>query len=424
MSSLYSAILLLSINLGLLWLLMAAPVGTRTIRVRRAFRQTPEALWQALDLSGAHADWHHGVISSRPVPERPGLIEQTYRHLDRKGQPIRRLLAVRPTVPGAGDAALYGYTATVVDDSTLDGRFWHHFRERRQVMPSDGGATVMVEQTDTYRGLAFLIFRYFALRRELRALEGWLKTGRSEPNGIFEHPLVQAALAVVSTLLLWPFFGLNASGLMISIFLTLVIVLHELGHMAAYRTFGHGSVRMIFLPLLGGIAIGGRPYNSLFEVATCALMGPGMSAFLVPILIAGIEASDAGWLPPEWRGPLLVFLLILGAFNLLNLLPMDRFDGGQVLRQIFPGKASLILSSFAITLAILAVGWSIGLTATTLLAALAVFTLLSLIGSGSIKPNQALEKMSSGERMLVCFGLYAAVSMHAYAIRYASHILF
>jgi hypothetical protein len=35
---------------------------------------------------------------------------------------------------------------------------------------------------------------------------------------------------------------------MISTFLTMVIALHELGHMAAYRMFGHTSVRMIFIP--------------------------------------------------------------------------------------------------------------------------------------------------------------------------------
>lgn len=423
-SSFYSAILLLAINIGLLWLLMAAPVGTRTVRIRRSFRQTPAALWRAIDPAGSSADWHHGVISSQPIPDRPGVVEQIYRHIDRKGQPVRRLLAVQPTDVVDGDTDMHGYTAQIVDDSTLDSRFWRHFHERRQVVATAEGALLTVEQTDTYRGLAFLIFRYFALRREMRALDGWLATGQSKPNGIFEHPLVQTLLAVFSTFLLWPFFGLHPAGLMISTFLTMVIVLHELGHMAAYRTFGHRKVRMIFIPLLGGLAIGGRPYNSLFEVATCALMGPGMSAFFVPILIAAVEATNADWLPAQLRGPLLVFLLILGAFNLLNLLPMYRFDGGQVLRQIFVRRSSLVAGSFGITLVILGVGWSIGLSLTALLAALAVFTLLSLIGFGSVKPKEELEKMSAAERMLVSFGLYAAVSMHGYAIIYSADALF
>jgi Zn-dependent protease len=181
---------------------------------------------------------------------------------------------------------------------------------------------------------------------------------------------------------------------------------------------------MIFIPLLGGIAIGGRPYNSVFEVATCALMGPGMSAFLVPILIAAREASEAGLLPHMLAGPILIFLLILGGFNLLNLLPMYRFDGGQVLRQVFLQRKALVGASFAVTLAILCVGWLIGAPNNALLAGLAVFTLLSLIGSGSVKPKEKLEPMGSAERLLVGFGLYSAVAMHSYAVIYAAKALF
>lgn len=424
MSSMHSAIFLLVINLGLLWLLMAAPVGTRTIRMRRTFREGSDALWRAIDPSGDSADWHHGVISSKPLADRPGIIEQTYDRIDRKGQPIRRLLAVSPLDPTETLPGSHGYTARIVDDSTLDSHFWQNFHERREIVSTREGATLIVEQTDRYRGFAFYVFRYFALRRELHALQGWMATGQSKPNGYFEHPLMQSAMAVLSTLMLWPFFSRSLAGLMISTFLTLVIVLHELGHMAAYRTFGHRKVRMIFIPLLGGIAIGGRPYNSLFEVATCALMGPGMSAFFVPILIAGVEATAGGLLPPSGHGPLLVFLLILGGFNLLNLLPMYRFDGGQVLRQIFRNRFALLAASFGITSAILFVGWQIGLTTNALLASLAVFTLLSFIGFGSVKPKENLDEMSGGERMLVSFGLYAAVAMHGYAVIYAADLLF
>ena len=416
----HSAILLLVINLGLLWLLMAAPIGRRTIRLRRIFREETDVIWRAIDPAGDNADWHHGVISSQSLADRPGVVEQTYRHVDRRGQPIRRLLAVTPLE----ETDARGYTARIIDDSTLDSRFWQNFHERRQIVSTPSGTMLIVEQTDSYRGLAFYLFRYFALRREMHALKGWMETGQSKPNGYFEHPLIQSAMAVLSTLILWPFFSLNMAGLMISTFLTMAIVLHELGHMAAYRTFGHRKVRMIFIPLLGGIAIGGRPYNSLFEVATCALMGPGMSAFLVPILIMGTEATTGGLLPYALHGPLLVFLLILGGFNLLNLLPMYRFDGGHVLRQIFRSRWALLTSSFGITSAILLVGWQIGMTTDALLASLAVFTLLSLIGSGSVKPKESLDEMSGAERMLVSFGLYAAVAMHGYAVIYSAGLLF
>lgn len=421
MTALQSAALLLFINLGLLWLLMRMPLGLRTICLKRTFRRAPEELWSAINPSGTNANWHHSVVSSKPLDNRADMVEQIYSHLDRNGNQQRRLLALEPLAAAGGR----GFHTRIADDSTLDAAFWRDFRESRIVRRLPDGAEIEITQTDRYRGLASLLFRYFVLWRELRALEGWLETGRSVPQGYVEHPAVQFGLALISTLLLWPFFGLTVSGLMISAFLTLVIALHELGHLAAYRTFGHESVRMIFVPLLGGIAIGGRPYKSQFEVAVCALMGSGMSAFAVPILVAGYNGTARDLLLPEQLGsPLLIFLLILGGFNLLNLLPMQRFDGGQVLRQVFTTRRSLIWASFATTIFILWIGWELGISAKMLMAGLAVFILLSMIGASSVKPRHKLDQMKDGERILVAFGLFAAIAIHGYAVLFSAEKLF
>ena len=118
------------------------------------------------------------------------------------------------------------------------------------------------------------------------------------------------------------------------------------------------------------------------------------------------------------------FLLILGAFNLLNLLPMYRFDGGQVLRQIFPSRPMLVAGSFGVTLIILGIGWAIGLPTMAIIAGLAVFILMSLISVGRVKPREALVPMSGGERLLAGFGLYSALASHGYAILFACANLF
>ena len=144
---------------------------------------------------------------------------------------------------------------------------------------------------------------------------------------------------MLSAFILWPFFGLNLGGLALAAVLTSVVALHELGHMAAFRLKGHRKVRMIFIPLLGGIAIGGRPYDSRFEVAFVALMGAGFSAFLVPLLIAA--SALAGGEGYRLAAALLATLAGCAAlFNIANLVPVWKFDGGQVLRQICPGAAS------------------------------------------------------------------------------------
>ena len=142
----------------------------------------------------------------------------------------------------------------------------------------------------------------------------------------------------LSALILWPLFGLTRRGLGAGRVLTAVVALHELGHMAAFRVMGHRKVRMIFIPLLGGIAIGGRPYDSRFEVAFVALMGAGFSAFLVPIAIASSDlARPTGY--PLAAGVLATLAGFAALFNIANLVPVWKFDGGQVLRQIFPSRA-------------------------------------------------------------------------------------
>jgi Zn-dependent protease len=413
------ALILLSINLGLIWLLMAAPIGMRTIRLRRALAEAPDRVWEAVHPLGRDALWYEAVIEVEAEPET-GRVVQRLAHSDRRGEPIRRTLELSD-LDGPWQHA---YEARVVEDSTLDSSFWQSFRERRMVAASGSGAELVIEQTDRYRGLAFLVFRFFALRREADALAGWLASGKVERRRLFEQPGTQLLMAVVSTFALWPFFGLSANGLIYSSILTVVIALHELGHLAAYRAFGHGTVRMIFIPLLGGVAIGGRPYNSRFEVAVCALMGPGMSAFLVPVLVAAHAAlAGAGYGHPL-AGYALVALLVLAAFNLLNLLPMSRFDGGQVLKQVFPTQDGLLGGTFLVTAAILFTGWRVGVPSQALYGGLAVMALLSLSNRSGVKMREALVEMPGGERLLAGFGYYAAIAIHAYGLVFACDILF
>lgn len=413
------ALILLIANLGLIWLLMAAPLGVRTIRLRRTLHENPERVWQAVYPLGRDALWYPSLIDSA-VEAETGRVVQQLSHADRRGNPIRRTLEVSEL----GGPWSHGYEARVVEDSALDSSFWANYSERRMVGASPQGTELVVEQTDRYRGLAFLVFRFFALRRELNALSGWLEKGKIEQSGLFEQPGTQVLMAVLSTLVLWPFFGLNAVGLIYSCLLTVVIALHELGHLAAYRAFGHQKVRMIFIPLLGGLAIGGRPYNSRFEVAACALMGPGMSAFLVPVMVAAHTTLASGMSEKAYAGYALVFLLVLSAFNLLNLLPMSRFDGGQVLRQVFPTQDGLLGGTFLVTAAILFTGWRVGIPSQALFGGLAVMALLSLSNRASVKMREELIDMTGGERLFAGFGYYAALAIHAYGLVYACDLLF
>ncbi|URK87953.1 hypothetical protein LP421_10025 [Rhizobium sp. RCAM05350] len=185
------AIALLVINVGLLWILLAVPIGLRTVRVHGSFRASRAKVWHAVFPLGTSADWHHSVLTSRSLPDTPNRVQQTYTHLDRHGQPIVRSLEITETLPGTE------YDARVLDDSALDAVFWKDFHERRRLVEDGEVVHLTIEQTDRYRGVAFLIFRFFALRREVKALQQWLETGQSKPARVaFEHPLVQSGLAL------------------------------------------------------------------------------------------------------------------------------------------------------------------------------------------------------------------------------------
>ena len=154
------ALFLLIANLGLIWLLMAAPLGVKTIRLRRTLHENPDRVWQAIHPLGRDALWYPSLIDSALDPGT-GRVVQRLAHADRHGDPVRRTLELSEL----GGPWQHGYEARVVEDSTLHPSFWDNYRERRMVGASPGGTVLVVEQTDRYRGLAFLVFRFFALRR-------------------------------------------------------------------------------------------------------------------------------------------------------------------------------------------------------------------------------------------------------------------
>ena len=412
MSPIVTAILV-ACNLGLIFLLMTVPLGLRTVRLSRLVAADRHQLWRALWPLGSDAGWSGEILSAEALDDN-GAARIRMSWEGRDGQPIARKVLLEDVVEDRS------FSMRVVDDTSLDTSFWADYRETTELVSEGKGTRVILGRTDRYRGIAFLVFRYFAMRRELGKLEIWARTGQYRKGGWFEHWLSQIGFAVLSAFILWPFFGLNLGGLTLAAILTSVVALHELGHMAAFRLTGHRKARMIFIPLLGGIAIGGRPYDSRFEVAFVALMGAGFSAFLVPLLIAasGLAAGEGHRL----AAALLATLAGCAAlFNIANLVPVWKFDGGQVLRQICPGPVALALASFFLLSALLAIGWQAGFSSGFLLVAGAVFSILSLLTMGSsVKPRHELKPIRTFDRFALAGALLAVFAIHGYGLLWAS----
>lgn len=406
------AALLVGLNLGLIFLLLAAPVGVRTVKLSRRVVVSRDRLWQALWPLGTQSGWSGEYLCAVPLGGCRARLKLSWEGRD--GAPIERTVQFEDVVKGER------FAMRVIDDSSLDPAFWASYRETAVLEESGGTVRVTLTRTDRYRGVAFLVFRYFALRRQMRKLAVWAETGQYRPGGLFEHPASQVGFAAISAFILWPLFGLTAGGLALAAVLTAVVALHELGHMAAFRLMGHRHVRMIFVPLLGGIAIGGRPYDSRFEVAFVALMGSGFSAFLVPVAIAAsVFSNGQGW---HLASALLATLAGCAAlFNIANLVPVWKFDGGQVLRQICPGPVARALASFVLLSAFLALAHQVGFPQKLLIAAGATFAILSLITAGSgVKPRYALKPIAAFDRVAITAALLAIFAIHASGLMWAA----
>lgn len=404
------AIGLLVANLALVAAIVGLPLGLRRTRQVRVIKASADRIWQALYPLGADASFDGDIVAARPEGEDAAWLSYSWRGRD--DRPIERLAKFEDVRPGEH------FAMHVADDTSLDLSFWKHFRETVTLRSVGADATeVNITQVDSYRGAAFLIFRHFALRRKMRRLAAWAETGQVPRGGlVFEHPLSQVGFAVLSALLIWPLFGLTTAGFTAAALLTTVIAVHELGHVAAFRIVGHRSARMIFLPLLGGIAIGGRPYDKKFEVAFVALMGPGFSAFLVAAFMLAAYELGRGW-------NLLAVTIagLLALFNLANLLPLWRFDGAQVLRQITGHWQTRVLAELLLLAPFALVALWLG-ASPQVVAALSAATigLAVLTRNAVFKPKKPLLPMTGGEAALVSFGLAAVTAVHALGVVWAA----
>lgn len=107
-----------------------------------------------------------------------------------------------------------------------------------------------------------------------------------------------------------------------ALFLMLALCIHEMGHVLAMWYYGL-KVRGIYaIPLLGAVVFSKDSAPSYMATSVIALMGPGLgyagaAATYILYWITGIPliAGMAGW------------MVLL---NLMNLLPIVPFDGGQV----------------------------------------------------------------------------------------------
>lgn len=153
------------------------------------------------------------------------------------------------------------------------------------------------------------------------------------------------------------------------IYFVVAIFIHELGHLMAMKLFKYKNLKMMFLPFIGGAASGQTDEQDSYKIAMISIFGPfvGFLSCYISVILGTITDQQIFFGYARLS-------LILNAFNLLPILPLD---GGQYLNETlfsrFP-RVEMVFKILAILgLAFLAFkleGWILGIIAFVMLLSL------------------------------------------------------
>jgi hypothetical protein len=119
-----------------------------------------------------------------------------------------------------------------------------------------------------------------------------------------------------------------------------VLFFHELGHFLVMKFFGYKNLSMLFIPFIGAMVSGKKKIYSQIESSLMVMAGP------IPGVILGYFLMDYGMSNDIAFASQVGAILIL--LNVLNLIPLDPLDGGQLFRILFFKRNELFQFVFSI----------------------------------------------------------------------------
>lgn len=137
------------------------------------------------------------------------------------------------------------------------------------------------------------------------------------------------------------------------LFLIVVLLVHEFGHYIFMKKYDYENVRMLFIPLMGAFVQGRKDKYSQKQGFIVTALGPFPGIIIGSILLIISVSYQSEWMV-EWS---FIFFFI----NILNLVPIDPLDGGQLFKLLINKKRDMFLMIFALisSLMLIGLGWQI-----------------------------------------------------------------
>lgn len=174
-----------------------------------------------------------------------------------------------------------------------------------------------------------------------------------KPDLVEYKPKGSAGLTVLSLVMftmafLW-LFGVEEFNFLIM--LVAVLIIHEMGHYIMMKVFKYENVRMLFIPLMGAFVQGKKRNYSQRESFLVILAGPLPGMIIGSLLLWYSNVYHIAWM--------LQFSALFLLLNIINLLPLDPLDGGQLFKLFAVRKHEyfLMVFAFASSIIIIATGF-------------------------------------------------------------------
>ena len=123
------------------------------------------------------------------------------------------------------------------------------------------------------------------------------------------------------------------------VIITVVIIIHELGHLLAMKLYNYTNLGIFFIPLFGGAAKGTKSKVSQKQESIVLLSGP-LPGIIIGTILFMLHKNS---MPDPW---LYGFAMGFFIINLINLLPIFPLDGGRLLQVIFLNNSNILSNIF------------------------------------------------------------------------------